>query len=47
MKPQGQGQMLYRGSDNKKTKPSKAEKVFNAMQKMKLRTAASKKEASA
>ena len=28
-------QTLYRGSENKKVKPSKAEKVYNAVQAMK------------
>lgn len=39
MKPQ----TLYRGSDNKKEKPSKTEKVWNAMQKAKRRAEAPKK----
>ena len=43
MKPM---QQLYRGSDNKKVKPSKVEKVYNLVQKEKKQAAAlkSKKE---
>ncbi len=42
-------QTLYRGGDNKKEKPSKADKVFNAVQAMKRKALAlaSKKAANA
>ena len=42
-----QSQTLYRGSDNKKVKISKAEKVFNAIQKERKAAAAVKKEVTA
>ena len=41
MKNQG-GQGLYRGGENKKAKPTKAEKVFNFFQKERLRILALK-----
>ncbi len=41
MKNQG-GQGFYRGGENKKVKLTKAEKVFNAVQKDRLKTLALK-----
>ncbi len=38
-------QTLYRGGENKKEKPTKVEKVFNAMQKYRKAQARTKKEA--
>lgn len=42
MKSQGGGQGLYRGGENKKVKLSKAEKVFNAIQKDQIKANALK-----
>ena len=41
MKPQ----MLYKGDSSKKEKPTKMEKVYDAVQKVKRRAAAQKKKA--